>query len=450
MPLPDAESRGASVAAGKVGVSMTQPLGRRSRDGTGRRLALLALLVFVGGNLRSILLGVPPVLPLIQRDLGLSHTAIGLLTALPVLCMGAAAWPCGWLAGRLGGRTSVAIGLTMLAAGGLLRSVWPGALPLYLFTVLLSLGIALGQTTIIVLMRLWFPDRIGLVSALYTDGIIAGEALSAGLTVPVILHWLGRDAWRGSFVAWSLPALVALALWLWIAPGRQAPGRDRITALPAQVSSVRRSAASRGVLSLALRLGLLSGSGSVLYFGMNAWIAPYDTAFGHAGMASLALGILNASQLPVCLALTPLAQRMAGRRWPFMIAGCVCVGCISGWVLAPYTWQPLWAALLGASGVSTLVLGIGLPPLFATRENVGRLAGGALTVSYGLGFLGPLAGGPLWDLSRHAALAFLPVGVAGFGLIVLGATLPSPPDTDRGAIGPAGPTLRPIAADREG
>lgn len=421
---------------------MTKPWGSASDDGPRRRLALLALLVFVGANLRSILLGVPPVLPLIQKDLSLSHTATGLLIALPVLCMGAAAWPSGWLAGRLGGRTAVGFGLALLAAGSLLRAVWPQALPLYLFTALLSIGIALSQTTIIVLMRLWFPDRIGLVSALYTDGIIAGEALSAGLTVPVLLHWLGHDAWRGSFVAWSLPALAALALWLLIAPRRKQARPSRLTAVTEERSPVLSAAPAstgrgRGVLGLALRLGLLSGSGSLLYFGMNAWIAPYDTAFGHTGMASLALGILNASQLPVCLALTPLAQRLAGRRLPFVAAGCLCIICVSGWVLAPYTWQPLWAALLGASGVSTLVLGIGLPPLFATRENIGRLAGGTLTVSYGLGFVGPLAGGRLWDLSGHAALAFLPVGIAGLGLIVLGATLPSRPRSSGGAAEPS-------------
>lgn len=421
-------------------MSRSEPSAGERRTSARQRLALLVLLVFVGANLRSILLAVPPVLPLIQTDLGLSHTATGLLIALPVLCMGATAWPCGWLAGRLGGRTAVAVGLTLLAAGGLLRAVWPLALPLYLFTVVLSVGIALGQTTIIVLMRLWFPDRIGLVSALYTDGIIAGEALSAGLTVPVILHWLGHDAWRGSFIVWSLPALIALALWLWVAPRRQAAPPERHEAVPTAQPAIS-AGRGRGVLGLALRLGLLSGSGSVLYFGMNAWIAPYDTAFGHSGMASLALGVLNASQLPVCLALTPLAQRLAGRRLPFVFAGCACIACVTGWVVAPYTWQPLWAALLGASGVSTLVLGIGLPPLFATRENVGRLAGGALTVSYSLGFVGPLMGGWLWDLSGHATLAFLPVGIAGLGLILLGATLPSRPQSRGADDGHGAPTI---------
>ena len=62
-----------------------------------RRWVLLALIVFVGTNLRTVVLAVPPVLPLIQRDLGLSYTATGLLIALPTLLFAAAAWPAGLL-----------------------------------------------------------------------------------------------------------------------------------------------------------------------------------------------------------------------------------------------------------------------------------------------------------------------------------------------------------------
>ena len=50
---------------------------------------VLAVVVGVALNLRPAIAAVPPVLEAIQRDLGLSATAAGLLTALPVVCMGA-------------------------------------------------------------------------------------------------------------------------------------------------------------------------------------------------------------------------------------------------------------------------------------------------------------------------------------------------------------------------
>ena len=49
--------------------------GERGHELAGwRRIALYAMIVFVGMNLRSVMLAVPPVLALIQRDLALSYT----------------------------------------------------------------------------------------------------------------------------------------------------------------------------------------------------------------------------------------------------------------------------------------------------------------------------------------------------------------------------------------
>ncbi len=182
--------------------------------GRGRTLLVFALIVFVGVNLRSVILAVPPVLPLIQRDLRLSYTATGLLTSLPLLLMCAFALPAGLLAGRFGGRRIVAVGLALLAAGAILRGLWPTAFPLYLFTVALGAGITLAQTSVPVLARQWFPARIGLVAALFSDGLILGETLAAAFTLPLMGYFFGGDGWPGALLLWAIPTVLALALWL--------------------------------------------------------------------------------------------------------------------------------------------------------------------------------------------------------------------------------------------
>src|SRR5215472_993859 len=79
-----------------------------------RRVVLaLALIGFVGINLRSVLLATPPILPQAQHDLGLSYTAVGLLTSLPTLVMGGLALPAGLVAGRVCARRAVA-GVAMI------------------------------------------------------------------------------------------------------------------------------------------------------------------------------------------------------------------------------------------------------------------------------------------------------------------------------------------------
>lgn len=410
-------------------------------SGALRTAVVLALFTLVGINLRSVILAVPPVLPQIKHDLNFTYTATGLLTSLPVLLMGAAAWPSGALAGRIGARRSVGIGLALLGVGGLLRAVWPVAVPLFLFTALLSLGIAVAQTAMPVLARQWFPARIGFVSALYSDGLILGEAIAAGVTKPLILGPLGNDAWVATFVAWSLPVFVTLALWLALAPpapptylpasarmGGTLSRESRTTATTSETNETNDTNETGGDQRRrvsALHLGILVGAVSLVFFGMNGWIATYNSALGRQSETAITLAVLNAAQLPVSLAMTPFAQRLAGRRWPFIVAGVVCFIGLAGWLLAPPAFEPLWVALLGGSSAFVFVLGIALPPLLASRSEVARLTGQTLMLSYGVAFVGPLLGGILWDTFGQPWLAFIPVAGAATILVVLGSLLPA-------------------------
>ncbi|HZU68481.1 MAG TPA: MFS transporter [Ktedonobacteraceae bacterium] len=411
-----------------------------------RRFVVCALIVAVGFNLRSIMLAVPPVLPLIQHDLGLSYTETGLLTALPVLALACLAWPSGFFIDRVGSRPAVIIGLTLLAGGTFLRvlsvQIAPeaGAALLFLFTLLFSMGVALTQTTIPVLIRHWFPAQIGFVSALFSDGLIIGEAVAAGITVPLMLQLAGKDGWAATFIFWGLPIVVVFVLWLWLAPpAHTRPVRAGRGQAAGAIPTAMEDAAAQSVAMSdrlpedtgkrprvnALHLGILIGGGSLIYFGMNGWIAPYNVAIHASALTPPALAILNAAQLPVSLAVTLFAQRLAGRRLPFIIAGLVCGLSIAGWLLAPATLEPLWAALLGGSSAFVFTLGIALPPLLALPHEVARLTGITISLTYAVAFVGPFAGGELWDILHIPAMAFLPVIIASLMLIILGTLLPS-------------------------
>ena len=402
---------------------------------TWRKVIVCALFTFVGFNLRSVILAVPGVLPLIQHDLALSYAATGLLTALPVLVLAVGAWPSGFLVERFGGRACVSIGLALLGAGTLLRAFLPTAAPLFLFTLLLSLGIALSQTAVPVLARQWFPKRIGLVAALFSDGLILGEAVAAGFTVPIMVQFLGRDAWTSTFVFWGLPVIGLLVLWLWLAPNPKGQATMLIQPPDALAAAIldrpddRKdrpsiSSAQRTRVS-ALHLGIMIGCGSLIYFGMNGWIASYNQAMHHMNLTPLALATLNVAQLPVSLGVTLLAQQLAGRRSPFIVAGVICAVAIAGWIFTPAALEPFWAALLGGSSALVFTLGLALPPLLASQDEVARLTGTSFSLTYGVAFVGPFIGGELWDLFHLPAVAFVPVAIASVTLILLGSVLPS-------------------------
>ena len=391
-----------------------------------QKIVTYILITVVGFNLRSVLLGVPPVLPLIQHDLGLSYTLTGFLTALPVLVLAVGAWPSGLLAERIGARLSVSIGLVLLAAGTLLRAFRLSIPSLFFFTLILSIGITMSQTAVPVLIRRWYPKQIGLVSALFSDGLILGEAVAAGITVLIMVRFLGSDDWTGTFVFWGIPIVALFVLWLLLAPpGPAKATRSRYSRQHATTKLLDSKSPDQRKRVNALHLGILVGGGSLIYFGMNAWIASYNQALHQSFITPAALLSLNAAQLPVSIGVTFVAQYIAGRRWPFILAGIISAIAITGWIFTPAELQPLWAALLGGSGALVFTLGIALPPLLASPQEVGRLTGITLSLTYGVAFVGPFIGGALWDHFNVPALAFVPVVVASILLIVLGALLPS-------------------------
>jgi CP family cyanate transporter-like MFS transporter len=375
----------------------------------------LALAWLVAVNLRTILLAVPPVLPQIRQDLGLSYTATGLLTSLPTLMMGLAAVPGAFLVARVSARSAIAVGLALLAAGALLRALVPAAIPLFAFTILLSLGIAVAQPALPVLVRQWFPKHIGLATGIYSNGLIIGEVLAAAFTVSVLSLFNTND-WRVTFIFWGIPVVITLALWLIFAPrarwGSTARGLAR---WQAGWNTWR-----------GWRMGLLIGSGSLVYFAMNTWIPNYDKALERTDAIPAALSVLNGLQLPTSILITVFAYRLAGRRWPFIFFGILCTIGIFGWLFAPVSTDLLWVGLLGAGSSGVFLLGLALPPLLAPEQEVAGYTGLLLTLGYTSAFCGPLIGGSLWDLSGIPALAFLPVIIASLMQILLGAILPRP------------------------
>lgn len=389
-------------------------------------MVICALLVFAGINLRSVILGVPPILPLIRHDLSLSYTATGLLTALPTLLMGGVGWISGLLIERIGARTAVTYGLIMLASGALLRAMLPAAIFLYLFTILLGLGIALAQTAAPVLVHRWFPAQIGLVTALYTDGLILGETLGAGATVPIMLWLLGKNDWQATFIVWGLPVLLLLIFWLWLAPSDSPASSSRAGAALASSYSPETTPSDLNKPTISvLQIGLVLGAGSLIYFGMNSWIATYNQALHRDALTPLALTILNSAQLPSSLSVTFFARQMTGKRWPFMLAGFTCLLSVAGWMFGPANLEYLWAALIGASSALVFTMGLALPALLAGPGRVARVTGATLSIGYTTAFVGPFIGGGLWDLFGLPALVFVPVMLASALLIVLSMMLPA-------------------------
>jgi CP family cyanate transporter-like MFS transporter len=171
---------------------------------------LAAALLIAAVNLRLTVAAVPPILAQIRHTTGLSSAGAGLLTGVPVFCFGLVALA----SPRLIRRFSMGplLSLTLLAViGGCAVRLVPAVLPLFLGTVLLGSGIAVGNVLIPGLIKRDFPQRRVPMTALYSVALSGGGALAAGLTVP-IEHATGLG-WRVTISLWGALAVLAVLLW---------------------------------------------------------------------------------------------------------------------------------------------------------------------------------------------------------------------------------------------
>src|SRR5207248_10184614 len=146
--------------------------------------------------------------------LALSQAQVGALTSLPVLLFSFAAVPGSLLIARFGAFRVVLAGTVLTAVGSALRGAAPDAGLLFAATFAMGVGIAILQPSLPSVVREWVPHRIALGTAVYSNGLLMGEALAASLTIPLVLPAVGND-WRLALVAWSVPVLALAVAGAW-------------------------------------------------------------------------------------------------------------------------------------------------------------------------------------------------------------------------------------------
>src|ERR1041385_2788036 len=109
-----------------------------------RQLLLCVFLLWLAGNgSRITILAVPPVIPLIRTELGMSETQVGILTGLPPVLFAGTAVLGSLLIARFGALATLVAGLFATAAGSLLRGAAPEIMTLYAATIMTGLGVAI-------------------------------------------------------------------------------------------------------------------------------------------------------------------------------------------------------------------------------------------------------------------------------------------------------------------
>lgn len=360
---------------------------------------LLVGIVLAALNLRPAITSLGALFEETREGLGMSGTVAGLITSVPALCFAVFGVTAPRLSRRFGPAAVVCAGMAAVAAGLLIRPFATNAAGFLAASALTLAGIALTNVLLPVIVKRWFPDRVGTMTGLYSMALAAGTSLAAAATVPMTQALGG--SWRTGLLVWAFLAVTAVLPWLAIAAAAR-----REKAAAAGVPAARPDAGpgvvrSRTAWALACYFGL-QATGAYITMG---WL---PQIFRDAGVSASTAGVLLAVTMvmgvPLAFVIPGLAGRMRNQGPIAVVLGLFGLVGYLGLYFAPAGGAWAWALLLGVSNCAfpLVITMIGLRA--KSPAGVVKLSAFAQSTGYLISIPGPLLIGTLyqhtggWDL----------------------------------------------------
>lgn len=368
---------------------------------------LLLGLVLVALNLRPALSSMAPLLSEVSKSLGLSAAKAGLLTTLPVLCLGLFA-PLAPILARRFGSERVVLGILMtLTCGILLRSSF-GEVGLFAGSIMSGASIGIIGVLLPGIVKRDFAKQAGTMTGVYTMALCLGAAVAAGSTVPLSEYF--GDSWTLGLGFWIVPAILAAMFW-W-PQTRQAHGQHQVAY---RVRGLFRDRLARQVT---LYMGLQSSLAYIVF----GWLP--SILIGR-GLTPTEAGLLLSGSIMVQLlsSLTApwLATRGKDQRLAILLVMLLTLGGLYGCLYAPVNQLWGWAVILGLGQGGTFSLALTLIVLRSRDSHVAaNLSSMAQGVGYTLASLGPFAVGVVHDWTGNWSAVGWIFGIIGVGAILAG------------------------------
>ncbi len=384
------------------------------QEGRAQKALVAVGIVVLAFNLRPAAVSVGPVLHEMRTDLGMSPTTAGVLTTLPTLAFALFGALAPTLARRLGVHRVTLLALGCVVVGLALRARTDSVPALLALSLLALGGMAAANVLLPSLVKLHFPHRVGLLTALYTTALALGLTSASVLTVPV---GEGLGSWRWGLALWAVTALVAALPWFALLRHDRAPEEVPHTITLGQVARTR----------LGWAMAALFGLQSLQAYSVFGWFAQvYRDAGFDAGTSGLLLGAVTAVGIPLSFLVPTLVARSEDQRLLItVLVVCYPVGYL-GLIVAPVAGAWLWALFVGV-GTATFPVVLTLIGLRArTPAGTAALSGFTQSVGYLSAAVGPFGVGLLYDLTGGWALPLSALIVLTVPQLVVGLAVARP------------------------
>ncbi len=354
-------------------------------------------IVLIAGNLRSPITAVGPVLGEVSKALSLTNLQASLLISIPLFVFAFLSVVVSRLCEKYRIKPIVFFALFILMVGLCLR-ITGTVYFLFLGSFLIGLGICVGNVIMPGYIKNVFPDKIGVMTGLYSVSMNLMAALASGFSV-VIGKYTGYG-WKGSMGVWIILSFLALCIWLFEKSAKKK------TTVKKSVQTSSKNSLFRS--SQAWNISLFMGIQSLVYYCVISWIPAVLLDYGlPKESGGWVLSVMQLAMLPVTFFGPIVASRLSNQR-PLIVGMTICmVVSIVLLVFFQATYIYLAAVLLGMSSG----LAFSLSMLFFSirtknSENAIKISGMAQSIGYLLAAFGPPVFGKLHDFDSSWNFSF--------------------------------------------
>jgi CP family cyanate transporter-like MFS transporter len=373
----------------------------------------MTAIICISFSLRAPMTSIGPLAGLMGASLGATNGFIGFISTLPLITFAVCSPMVSWFNVRFGlGKTMMA-GLLLIVLGGVIRA-YAGITGLLMGTALVGIGICVGNVLIPSIVKLKFPQQIGIVTGIYITAMAAFASIGAGISYPLAESGLG---WERVLLVWSGVAFLAVLSWL---PHRTLGEDDRIEEIARKRNrKIGQNHKKKSIWKspLAWYITLFMGLQSINFYSLTAWIPSILQSWGMepetTGYMALWFQLIG---IPASFLAPVMAAKLKSQKPVALGSGIFCALGLAMLLYRPSVPFTMLALLLIANGGAA---SFAWSMAMAGFKEAASLSGMMQSVGYALAAIGPTLCGVLYDkVHSWNFVIILFIGLAVMMLIV--------------------------------
>ena len=350
----------------------------------------IGVIIFISANLRAPITAVSPILDEIKSVLKIDNFQASLLTSIPLIVFAACSILVSKAVQKINIRHGIIYSLLILIIGLYIR-IYGNVTTLYAGSLLMGLGICIGNVLTPAYIKDIFPHKIGLMTGLFSVSMSLVAAFASGLSI-AIGKW-SNAGWKGSLGIWIIGGILALFIIL-------VDTLKNKTSTQPQTNHVNHIQFNIFRSKQAWNISIFMGIQSLVYYCLVALLPTLLIDYGMTKTeAGWVFSVLQLAMLPAMLFSPVLATKMNNPKVMIYMTSVLYILGISMFIFFKAKYSYISAILIGIAGGFAFSLSILFFSLRSkTMAGTIKISGMAQSIGYLIAAFGPPIFGKLYDV----------------------------------------------------